>query len=726
MADLFKFTPALEKPENLQKLLVGRESLLRRLLRAIHEASGRKGLQHFLLIGARGIGKTHLLLLIYHTIKGTIRWDKPSEDLADHWEPILFSEEQYGISSLAELLMEILVRLQDQAPDEKLERLLARLKGVWMPGEAERETILDYLLMRRRETGKRLLLLLDNLQLILENFSDEDQGRLREILMSKDLLMVIGTAPVLFEAVLHYEAPFYNFFEIIWLQDVTPGEVEALLKKRLELDGHRGIIEKFSEYRPRIDAIVHLTGGNPRLILSLYQILSQGEILEVERALMKLLDELTPYYQDRMNQLSDQQRKIIEGMALMEGPSTPTEIAHSVRLATNVVTAQLNRLKELGCVRNRGEKAKREVLYDTSDQLFRLWRQMRVEAGRRRLHFLAKFLKIWFTAQELGEFAVQLIEEMMAGLRDAKYERAQEAIHELYYVQKAAPAGIQTPIQLQRIFGLIITDDLAEAQSEIRERQARAKTKNDKKMVALAWNNLGAVYSKKGEYDRAIEAFHKALEIKPDMHEAWYNLGNAYGEKGEYDRAIEAFYKALEIKPDKHEAWYNLGLAYDKKGEYDQAIEAYHKAVEIKPDDHDAWNNLLVLCLNLSLREIHEGNEKRALKYYEDALGYLPQAPKNRAQDVVSLYFKAIFKAKTTSLIEKALDLIEAKGPDWLELLRPYREALCYLKTKDKAILNRLFPEVRQIVEQMVAQVEEKAPASKQSQRSPKTRKKRR
>jgi Flp pilus assembly protein TadD/DNA-binding MarR family transcriptional regulator/Cdc6-like AAA superfamily ATPase len=773
MAELYKWTPALQKPEDLQKLLVGRELLIRRLLQAIEEASEGKSLQHFLLIGPRGIGKTHLLLLLYHTVRGTISWNGAFQNLSQSWEPILLSEEQYGVGSLTDLFIEILKQLKEQTSDEKLQRLLVHVQGIKLPGEAEREMILEYLLQPRSKTGKRLLLLLDNIHMILNSFSEEDQSRLRSIVMNQDLFMIVGSAPTLFEAVFNYEAPFYNFFEVVWLKEITRDEVEELLKKRLEHDKRTEILEKFDEYRPRIRAIVHLTGGNPRLILSLYQIFTQGEIVEVERALLRLLDELTPYFQDRMKDLSEQQRKIIEAMALMEGPSPPTEIAHAAHLPVNVVTAQLKRLEKLNYVRSEREKGKREVLYNISEQLFRLWRQMRVEAGRRRLGFIVTFLKAWFSERELIEFAERAAYEMMRYMEEAK--PIGEIIDRLYYLQEAAPESKKPHIVMTRVLGLIHEGNLEEAQGCLKQLESYKYSPEYRDWFAGGWNALGIAYGKKGEYDQAIEAFCKALELKPDDHEAWYNLSVAYYKKGEYDRAIEAYRKALELKPDLHEAWYNLGVAYgmkgehdlaiealrkalelkpdlheawnnlgvayDTKGEYDRAIEAYRKALELKPDLHEAWNNLALayfakgehdlaieaLRKALELKpDLHEAwnnlgvvylaislealrNEEMALRYYENALDCLRRVLPLRRDGIEQLlieYFRALLKHKALGFAEKALKLLEAQGQDWAELMRPYRAALDYLKTKDKTILQRLFPEIRQIVEEMVALVE--------------------
>jgi tetratricopeptide (TPR) repeat protein len=42
------------------------------------------------------------------------------------------------------------------------------------------------------------------------------------------------------------------------------------------------------------------------------------------------------------------------------------------------------------------------------------------------------------------------------------------------------------------------------------------------------------------------------LEIKPDDHKAYHNMGIAYYKLKEYQAAIDAFEKAIKIKPDAY------------------------------------------------------------------------------------------------------------------------------------------------------------------------------
>jgi tetratricopeptide (TPR) repeat protein len=816
--ELFRYTPALEDPQNLKDLSVSRDKELKRILRALKEGADKKGNQHFLLVGPRGIGKTHLLLLIYHGTTGNITWNELCQHLNDSWEPILFAEEEYRMISFPDLLLEIVGRLRQEAPDEKLSQLTQRIDSVPLPGDAEQEAVLEYLSNRRRESGKKFLLLLDNLQDILPHFTEEDQGRLRSILMSEDIFMLVGTAPTLFGAVRNYEAPFYNFFETIWLQEIEVAQVKELIEKRLKLDGRDELLGKLDDYEGRLRAIVHLTGGNPRLILSLYQIFTESEILEVERDFIKLLDEMTPYFQDRMKSLSPQQRKVLDAVSLMDGPSSPTEIARFARLPVNVTNTQLKRLREAGFVRTLKEK-KRKTLYDVSERLFRMWRQMRVEAGRKRVHFITKFIEVWFSHKESAEQLRELLGELDTSLVEGSAEETRGIIDRLYYIQEAAPSSLHAAAHLSRVYGLVKLGDLATAEREANVLLAEAREKGDKESLGLAlwgvafvqqrqektdkeigtlkelselepenpdvWQNLASAYRKIEEYDKAIHCYRKAVEIEPDTSDTWFNMGDAYREKKDYDEAIRCYSKTLEIKPEMREAWGNMGNTYREKNEHEEAIRCYRKVLAIKPDDHFAWYNLGVLyfmqdnydetiesytnalkfakettdivsnflgrsqafgirgsnssalkdaekayrlakkataepprttaalfitiaSLGLSLKNAAGGRYEKAIEHLRRVLQYSPVAPSDVMQEIIGIYFKSLLETKNQELLDKFLQVIEQSDQtDLIEFLKPYRAALQYLKTKDRSILNRLVPEIREIVEEMAEKVKE-------------------
>ncbi len=66
---------------------------------------------------------------------------------------------------------------------------------------------------------------------------------------------------------------------------------------------------------------------------------------------------------------------------------------------------------------------------------------------------------------------------------------------------------------------------------------------------------MGASYGKKGQHDRAIELYERALRIEEatlgEMHaetaRTITSMGASYGNKGQHDRAIAATERALRI-----------------------------------------------------------------------------------------------------------------------------------------------------------------------------------
>ena len=82
-----------------------------------------------------------------------------------------------------------------------------------------------------------------------------------------------------------------------------------------------------------------------------------------------------------------------------------------------------------------------------------------------------------------------------------------------------------------------------------------------------AYHNLGVAYYSKGELDKAVEQYKKALGLAPDDAELHYLLGAAYIQLNNLDEALKEMEKAKELKPSLPEPYYGLGVIYKLKGE---------------------------------------------------------------------------------------------------------------------------------------------------------------
>ena len=106
-----------------------------------------------------------------------------------------------------------------------------------------------------------------------------------------------------------------------------------------------------------------------------------------------------------------------------------------------------------------------------------------------------------------------------------------------------------------------------------------------------AYNNRGNVYVEKGDFDQAIRDHTQAIALRPDFPEAYSNRGVAYMEKGDFDQAIRDHTQAIAFKSDYVKAYNNRGVVYLKKRAFDQAIRDYTQAIQLKPDYAEAHNN---------------------------------------------------------------------------------------------------------------------------------------
>lgn len=99
--------------------------------------------------------------------------------------------------------------------------------------------------------------------------------------------------------------------------------------------------------------------------------------------------------------------------------------------------------------------------------------------------------------------------------------------------------------------------------------------------MAKEWFEKGLKYSVDKDYEKAIEAFTKAIALKPDYAYAYTNRGLVYYSKGQYDRAIEDYNKAIVLDPNDAEAYNNRGVTYAVKNDMERAISDYKKACDM-------------------------------------------------------------------------------------------------------------------------------------------------
>ena len=92
------------------------------------------------------------------------------------------------------------------------------------------------------------------------------------------------------------------------------------------------------------------------------------------------------------------------------------------------------------------------------------------------------------------------------------------------------------------------------------------------------------LWSRKGDFDKALADLNKAIELTPNSAEAYHDRGWAYLLKGDLDEAVADFNRAVDMEPSYAEAYCNRGLARKGQGRRAEAIADLGKCIELTSD----------------------------------------------------------------------------------------------------------------------------------------------
>ena len=175
--------------ENRNRLTVGRDAILRDTMDHLRSGIDRASKHHFLFLGPRGIGKTHLLSLIEDGVA-----DDPR--LTGRIIVAKFPEESLGTLSFSDFLVRLVGAIADQLTTETFwSALHSSISVIADPSEVI-DTVVPAIRKANASQKRTVLVLVENLN---EMFSrqirkDKDIGALRKFFMDKNGCQLIATA----------------------------------------------------------------------------------------------------------------------------------------------------------------------------------------------------------------------------------------------------------------------------------------------------------------------------------------------------------------------------------------------------------------------------------------------------------------------------------------------------------------------------------------------------
>ena len=108
----------------------------------------------------------------------------------------------------------------------------------------------------------------------------------------------------------------------------------------------------------------------------------------------------------------------------------------------------------------------------------------------------------------------------------------------------------------------------------------------------IIWNILGGAYATLKDFDQALKALKKVIELNPNYVDAYYNIGVVLNDQGKIDKAIEAYQRCISLFPNYTDSYINMGQGLRAQGKHEKALEAFITAESIKPDHPEAYFNI--------------------------------------------------------------------------------------------------------------------------------------
>ncbi|MCH9051239.1 MAG: tetratricopeptide repeat protein [Proteobacteria bacterium] len=593
------YNPAQLTFQERKDTFIVRHRMLDDLLQILRRQKPDAPCQHIMLIGQRGMGKTTLGLRFLDAISEDAR-------LSKKWQAVPFHEESYGIGDLADFWLTALRHLSAAVDHpqwaEKAERLANK--------EPDTERLAAHALAALRdfiaESGKRLVLFAENLDGIFSQFRDaDDVNALRATLMERPEILLVGTANTYFDAIRNHGEPLYEFFRLVDLKGLESDETLKMLRTLAEGEGNANVLKTLENDPGRVETVRRLAGGNPRLLALTYRMLAESPVGSAREDLERLIDEQTPFFKARIEDIPPQARRVFHCLADRWTPLLAREAAQATRLTSSHVSAQLKQLVSLGYVREVWLPRARKVRYDLSERFYNIYYILRFSRNsRQRLERLIEFLRALFGPEGMVEVYRSTLETVRAGsnaadegslllevfadqiVKDVKFRGRARWIREAFEV--CTLHDLDTGKMLGHARDLYNDNELSAPEYEKTLREFLDKHPES----AREWIDLGVLLTKTDRDEEAVAAFQRVTDLNPSHSGGWLLLGALLARIDRLEEAEVTLRKAMEVEPDNALAWWMLGVLLENTDRLEEAEAALRKTTELKPDHADAWSVL--------------------------------------------------------------------------------------------------------------------------------------
>jgi len=510
----YKYNPdEISEKDFLEKFVI-RVDIFEDIFEDIKNVDFEVANQHYIIVGQRGQGKTSLLRRIAIAIND-------DKQLAKFMIPIKFSEEQYQIRSLCRFFEVIAEELQENS-SEIFPNILDKMESHIDDDDYDFKCF-EYFEDMVKSQNKKLIILSDNIDELLGKLKEKEQRQLRQILITSSTIRIIGASTKMIEQHFDYAKPFYEYFKIIKLDGLDFSESIKFLRVIGNDEQNKKIEQIIKDTPQRIETLRQLTGGVPRTLVMLYDIFIENNETAFED-LLKVLDNVTLLYKDRMDNLPSTLQDIVHNIAMNWDGITTKELAKKTRLESKSASSQLKQLEKYHIVEF--ESIGKNKIYKIKERFFNIWYLMRFgrKKDRNRVEWLVKFLTSWYEKDELNEKA----KDFMNSIKDKNLN--ENYVYHMCESLSYAGLDLDVEYRMKQNVKEYLNDKNSKLSSELSSSdhellvkvfELRDNDKNDEAIKLLEDSKkssisilvvLGSLYIEQKEYKKAEEYFFKAAE----------------------------------------------------------------------------------------------------------------------------------------------------------------------------------------------------------------------